>query len=1526
MAVRQVPPGIKDRNLDAFLRDLRNAVEGLHGSVTTLARKVTGTSSGGNPTPGPGPGGGGTVTTSVTVTWIPEKPAINETVLFTAVVSGSAPTGTINFSFDGVDAGSITLNAKAAEYARSWANRGNYTVQARYSGDATNPSAVSAEYVISVGNFGDGLPPPAPTSLTVTPDMWSFALAWTNPDIWDYQATEVWATRTFPAYNTSTTYALNAKVADAGIVYRSKQAGNTNNALPVSPATETPWWIVDPAAIISTRVYAEDGGYFGTTFFGSAATGPVDSGETWAFWVRNRDVEGLYSDYYPNDNTGVVGTTLLDPRRLLEVLTAAITESQLYADLGSRIDLIDGPSGMSNSVNARLESQRTDLVSQISSVAVGGGGFDTILVYFFDTTVEGWTNATNTTLAITGGALVATATGSTPSFQSPVFSTAVVGATYPVVRMRVQRTGGTGWTGTLTYTVSGGSTYTKTISEPSGVGSGYVEATWDLSADTNWTGSTITRIKFQLGTASGDNYAMDWVGVGRNSPGASYAQVDAVRVLADFKNRVFYQSTAPASDSNYTLKTNDLWFDTSTATYDGSGNLVSGGNKAYRWNGSAWIASLDARLADAWSELWDIKTSAASPAGAAAQRINGISATASAKIKTYYQTTAPTTGLTVGDLWYDTANNSRPKRWNGSAWVDTTDTRLTQAQADIITEASARAAADSSLATQINVVRATAQGGFDAKETWNFDTSAQGWTATNGTATQTSGVLSVVHSGADAWINSPAISVAGSTYSLVRVRVRRIAGSGWDGSVFYNTWSYVKQIPDPLLTTDWTVLEWDMSTLADWRVSTITSIRIDLGNTSADRFEVDWIAIGRNAPAASKAQITDLQTSRIGYAVKNSDGTVYDGNGTFEVYPVSLYPAGDYPQYVSDRFHIIDQTGVDRWNASSGTGIALTWRSGLPLATAVKQVTVNDGGGSVALEQRFVAQRNTDTGLLGQYTVKIDNNGYVSGFGLASTPVSGIPLAEFMVRADRFSIAAPNSPIATPYLDVSSLTRSGTTATATVLSGHGLVAGDFVTISNVSGANSKWNGSFILLTAGSTTVTFGVANDAVNFPSPATPETGKSIRLYRKGNVPFIVVTTAQTLTYVDSNGVTQTATVQPGVYMNAVWIMNASIYSAAIQDAAVINAKIGNSIYSSNYDGGNPGIDNPVSVASTVGWALNKNGQACFNNVRVRGDVLLGGSNRIQNSDAKHGFDGVAYYNNGSTGSTAFVWTPDSNTPSFTMWYLNQPINAPASYQDLVFQDTSSGSNTMFVVEAGKTYQLSASVATYYCTASLIIDWYTAAGGYVGRTQSSFQTFTWTVTNLAAVPLLKVIGVAPSGAVLAKPFLSKGTSSSPSTSNSAAVITRVMFCEVPAGQVVPVPWSPGGISLLDTLALKQYAVTSSVGLSDRTSVPIAASSSNRFWMPTVSNPGNRAAFHFTAGVLGSADLKLTLSVYRAGIFVIQREYYAPAIAGASATCVNAVFYDDTTSNVAYEFWLANSTSTSVNVTDRQCYFSEFKR
>lgn len=69
--------------------------------------------------------------------------------------------------------------------------------------------------------------------------------------------------------------------------------------------------------------------------------------------------------------------------------------------------------------------------------------------------------------------------------------------------------------------------------------------------------------------------------------------------------------------------------------------------------------------------------------------------------------------------------------------------------------------------------------------------------------------------------------------------------------------------------------------------------------------------------------------------------------------------------------------------------------------TSTLQATVN--GHTSLISQESIARAAADGTLFAQYTLKLDVNGNVSGFGLAS----GVGGSDFMVRADRFSIVSP---------------------------------------------------------------------------------------------------------------------------------------------------------------------------------------------------------------------------------------------------------------------------------------------------------------------------------------------------------------------------------------------------------------------------------------------------------------------------------------------------------------------------------------
>jgi hypothetical protein len=210
-------------------------------------------------------------------------------------------------------------------------------------------------------------------------------------------------------------------------------------------------------------------------------------------------------------------------------------------------------------------------------------------------------------------------------------------------------------------------------------------------------------------------------------------------------------------------------------------------------------------------------------------------------------------------------------------------------------------------------------GMFSSTIAWDFTNSLNGWTVVNATSTLNPTTVTLAASASDPEFKSPTgLTINGAVYDRVRARIRRLAGSGWDGYCYYTTSGhttytgsyYRKVLPDPTTVTgEWVIVEWDMTALTaggtDWVSSTITGIRLDFGNVSADSFEVDWVAVGRLGPVqlgelgytgdlnATYGATWDTNISGIPYSTiySNDDATALGYNPAFSDW-TSTYPLG----------------------------------------------------------------------------------------------------------------------------------------------------------------------------------------------------------------------------------------------------------------------------------------------------------------------------------------------------------------------------------------------------------------------------------------------------------------------------------------------------------------------------------------------------------------------------------------------------------------------------------------------------------
>ncbi len=172
---------------------------------------------------------------------------------------------------------------------------------------------------------------------------------------------------------------------------------------------------------------------------------------------------------------------------------------------------------------------------------------------------------------------------------------------------------------------------------------------------------------YQSGVPSGPRLGDLWVRTDQQNrlfrwSGSAWVEITDGRVVqainaaadaqatADGKIETFFQTTAPVGAA-----LGDLWFDTDD------------GNHPYRFNGVSWQSVRDAAIAAA-----SLAAGNAITAAAAAQ------ATADGKIDVFYQGTAPTAGVGVGDLWVQTPSNLL-HRYTGSSWLAIQDAGITGA-------------------------------------------------------------------------------------------------------------------------------------------------------------------------------------------------------------------------------------------------------------------------------------------------------------------------------------------------------------------------------------------------------------------------------------------------------------------------------------------------------------------------------------------------------------------------------------------------------------------------------------------------------------------------------------------------------------------------------------------------------------------------------------------------------------------------------------------------------------------------------
>lgn len=172
-------------------------------------------------------------------------------------------------------------------------------------------------------------------------------------------------------------------------------------------------------------------------------------------------------------------------------------------------------------------------------------------------------------------------------------------------------------------------------------------------------------------------------------------------------------------------------------------------------------------------------------------------------------------------------------------------------------------------------------------------------------------------------------------------------------------------------------------------------------------------------------------------AVPTTDANkAYDGAETF----VTIAKCNGKPLENGKTYHLraagYDSFGKDNLRVSSSVSFTVydvntTDLSESNLNKALRdKIALIDGNGTGSVNERIKTVQSTAdgnkatvqtharsiNGLEAQYTVKVDANGKVAGFGLATTPKNGTPESKFIVNADRFGIGATGKADVFPFV------------------------------------------------------------------------------------------------------------------------------------------------------------------------------------------------------------------------------------------------------------------------------------------------------------------------------------------------------------------------------------------------------------------------------------------------------------------------------------------------------------------------------
>jgi hypothetical protein len=841
---------------------------------------------------------------------------------------------------------------------------------------------------------------------------------------------------------------------------------------------------------------------------------PVGESKTYYYWIRHVSLADIQGPF--NSASGTLAQTAANVTALLQVLTGAITQSQLATALSNRINLIDADVAVVNSVAYRVAQESSARIAAISAEASARSA-----------AISAEALARENAIDAAVGSLQAQINDLSAIAEYNNGTTYAAGelVTYNNFLYRAKLT--------TTGNLPTNTTYWELLGEYSSLGDivnqnsaaivqiNTIDATSTSAASQAIQAVTATVNNPTTGLAATASSLSSLTSAVNNSTTGLSATVTRVGALESTVNN-------PTTGVNATATALDA---VETLVFNGTTGVTATANRVTSLETS--VNSPTTGLAATRATLLNDYYTKTGTDSAIASSSSQLTAAINLKNRTFRQAAEPgSSGLVVGDLWFDSDDSNKAYRWNGTAWELTDDTRIAGTIANLannyytITGTDAAiSGASLTLQTQIDQKNRTyrqtpapAATGLITGDLW-FDTADNNksyrWSGTAWVATDDARIASTAANLTNNYYTKTATdsAIASATTGLVSQTTLNTTLSSYVTNAALTSGYYTATQTDSAISS------------ATQNLVSTTSLNSTLSSyVTNSSLTTNYYTKTQTDSAISTATTglvsqTSL-TSQLGSYVTNASLTAnyYTKTATDSAISAatsSLVSTTTFNNTLTS--YVTNATLTNNYYTKTATDSAIA--TGDNAVTASFNNTLTGYATTAAVQQNYFAKADGQA-LQGQYTVKVDLNGYVTGFGLASTVVNGTPSSEFIIRADRFSIASPGYTTIVPFIVTGATTINGVSVPAGVYINDAYIRNGTIT-------NAK------------------IANAAIDNAKIASLNADK----ITAGSLDAAHISIDGTVldTYYDGS-----------IGKRRLYIPNARISNALIQDAAITNAKIG--------------------------------------------------------------------------------------------------------------------------------------------------------------------------------------------------------------------------------------------------------------------------------------------------------------------------------------------------------------------------------